>query len=111
MSHFWRSPWKLMGTELCFSSGYHQQADDVYGYNPNSELNLTPTPHAYKCPVGEYNKPSDWEIGPCKILKKINENAYQLKLRSHMKTSDDFNVEHLIPNVEDTSSDEELNSR
>ncbi|KAL4192524.1 hypothetical protein AMTRI_Chr06g194710 [Amborella trichopoda] len=111
MSHFWRSLWKLMGTELCFSSGYHPQTDVVYGYNLSSVLDLTPIPDAGKFnryPVGEYNKLSNRKIGPCEILKKINDIAYKLKLPSHMRTSDVFNVEHLIPYAGDTSSDEEL---
>ena len=52
-------------------------------------------------PVGEYNKLVACKIGPVKIMKKINSNAYQLKLPSHIKTSDVFNVKHLVPFIED----------
>ncbi|KAL4183969.1 hypothetical protein AMTRI_Chr11g157670 [Amborella trichopoda] len=120
-----------MGIELCFSNAYHPQTDVVYGYNLSSVLYLTPIPHAGKfCGkaedladqikdiheknryfVGEYNKLSNRKIGPCEILTQINDNAYKLKLPSQKRTSDVFNIKHLIPYAEDTSSDEELNSR
>ena len=48
-------------------------------------------------PVGEYNKLVARKIGPLEILEKINPNAYQLKLPSHMRTSDIFNVTYLVP--------------
>ncbi|KAL4200467.1 hypothetical protein AMTRI_Chr03g56650 [Amborella trichopoda] len=98
MSHFWNSLWKLMRIELYFSSAYHPQTDVVYGYNLSSVLDLTPIPEARK-------------FNAVRILKKINDSAYKLKLPSHMRTSDVFNVKHLIPYAGDTSSDEELNSR
>ncbi|KAH9803208.1 hypothetical protein KPL71_001674 [Citrus sinensis] len=47
--------------------------------------------------VGEYNKLSTRNIGPLKIIEKINHNAYRLKLPSHIRTADVFNVKHLIP--------------
>jgi hypothetical protein len=50
------------------------------------------------------------KIGPVEIVKKINANAYQLKLPSHIKTSDVFNVKHLVPVIDD-SSEEDVNSR
>ncbi|PON62989.1 hypothetical protein PanWU01x14_134360 [Parasponia andersonii] len=31
------------------------------------------------------------------IVEKINPNAYRLKLLSHIRTSDIFNVKHLMP--------------
>ena len=43
-------------------------------------------------PTGAYNKLKDHKVGPCKILKKINDNAYQLQLPSHVRTSDVINV-------------------
>ena len=54
-------------------------------------------------PVGEYNKLKDKKIGPCEILQKINDNAYRLRLPSHLKTSDVFNVKHLSPCFTDAS--------
>ena len=48
-------------------------------------------------PVGEYNKLAARNIGPLEILEKINPNAYRLKLPSHMRTFDVFNVKHLVP--------------
>ena len=60
--------------------------------------------------IGEYNKLAARKIGPVEITKKINANAYQLKLPSHIKTSDVFNIKHLVPFIDD-SSKEDTNSR
>ena len=46
-------------------------------------------------PVGEY-KLSAKKIGPVAIVEKINPNAYCLKLLSHIRTANVFNVKHLI---------------
>ncbi|GKA19633.1 putative reverse transcriptase domain-containing protein [Tanacetum coccineum] len=60
-------------------------------------------------PVGEYNKLS---AGPLEIVEKINSNAYRLKLPSHIRCSDVFNVKHLIPYHGDSSDDDlAMNSR
>ncbi|KAL4196188.1 hypothetical protein AMTRI_Chr04g182080 [Amborella trichopoda] len=103
-----------MRTELCLSKAYHPQIDAhlkfVYGDNLSSVLDLTPISHAgkfNKYHVGEYNKLNNRKIGPCEILKQINDNAYKLKLPSHIQTSDVFNVKH----VGNGYSDEELNSK
>ncbi|XP_059446475.1 uncharacterized protein LOC132178025 [Corylus avellana] len=61
-------------------------------------------------PVAEYNKLAARKIGLLEIVKKINPNAYQLKLPRHIKTSDVFNIKHLVPFIRD-SSDEDVNSR
>jgi hypothetical protein len=61
-------------------------------------------------PMGEYNKLSARKVGLIEIIEKINPNAYRLKLPNHIKTSDVFNVKHLVPFIED-SSDEDANSR
>jgi hypothetical protein len=61
-------------------------------------------------PVGEYNKLVAHKVGPVEIIAKINPSAYRLKLPSHIKTSDVFNVKHLVPFIED-SSKEDANSR
>ncbi|GJR74811.1 putative RNA-directed DNA polymerase, eukaryota, reverse transcriptase zinc-binding domain protein [Tanacetum coccineum] len=63
-------------------------------------------------PVGEYNKLSAKKIGPLEIVKKINSNAYRLKLPSHIRCSDVFNVKHLIPYHGDYFDDDlAMNSR
>jgi len=62
-------------------------------------------------PAGQYNKLSHRKIGPCKVLRKINDNAYQLKLPSHLRTSDVFNVKHLLPYHGDPVHDDNSNSR
>ena len=46
-------------------------------------------------PTGEYNKLSAKKIGPLEVLENINPNAYRLKLPSHVRTADVFNVKHL----------------
>lgn len=51
--------------------------------------------------VGEHNMLKDRKIGPCEILQKINDNAFRLQLLPHLKTSDVFNVKHLIPHSGD----------
>ena len=60
--------------------------------------------------VGQYNKLAAHKVGPVEIIKKINPNAYWLKISSHIKMSDVFNVKHLVPFIED-SSNEDPNSR
>ena len=46
------------------------------------------------------------------IVEKINPNAYCLKLPSHVRTVDVFNVKHLIPFSVDSSNDDVVpNSR
>ncbi|GJR03707.1 putative nucleotidyltransferase, ribonuclease H [Tanacetum coccineum] len=63
-------------------------------------------------PVGEYNKLSAKKIGPLEIVEKINSNAYRLKLTSHIRCSDVFNVKHLLPYHDDSSDDDlVVNSR
>ncbi|KAJ0458098.1 hypothetical protein HanIR_Chr15g0781221 [Helianthus annuus] len=62
--------------------------------------------------VGEYNKLSAKKIGPVEIVDKINPNAYRLKLPSHIRCSDVFNVKHLLPYYGESSDDEPVgNSR
>ncbi|XP_076925764.1 uncharacterized protein LOC143588719 [Bidens hawaiensis] len=60
----------------------------------------------YHFSVGEYNKLSAKKIGRVKIVEKINSNAYRLKLPSHIRCSDVFNVKHLLPYYGETSDDE-----
>jgi hypothetical protein len=61
-------------------------------------------------PVGEYNNLAAHKVGSIEIIEKINPNAYRLKLPSHIKTSDVFNVKHLVLFI-DNSSDEDANLR
>ncbi|KAF7149406.1 hypothetical protein RHSIM_Rhsim03G0142700 [Rhododendron simsii] len=42
----------------------------------------------------DYNKLVARKIGPVKVIEKINPNAYRLKLPSHIRTGDVFNVKH-----------------
>ena len=62
--------------------------------------------------VGDYNKLAAKKIGPLEIIEKINPNAYRLKLPSHIRTHDVFNVKHLFPFHGDSSDDDTVgNSR
>jgi hypothetical protein len=61
-------------------------------------------------PMGEYNKLAARKVGLVEIIAKINPMPYRLKLPSHIKTSDVFNVKHLVPFIEDSSEDD-ANSR
>ena len=46
--------------------------------------------------VGDYNKLAK-KIGSMEIVEKINPNAYRLKLPSHIRITNVFNVKYLIP--------------
>lgn len=59
-------------------------------------------------PVGEYHKLAARKIGPLEIVAKFNPNAYKLKLPSHIRTCDVFNVKHLIPYRGDNSDEEPM---
>lgn len=60
-------------------------------------------------PIREYNKLAARKIGLLEIIEKINLNAYWLKLPSHIKMSDVFNVKHLVLDTDD-SFDDDMNS-
>ncbi|PKI76295.1 hypothetical protein CRG98_003301 [Punica granatum] len=57
--------------------------------------------------AGDYHKLAARMIGPVEIVEKINANAYRLKLPSHIRTADVFNVKHLIPYTGDSSDDDD----
>lgn len=50
-------------------------------------------------PAHTYNKLKARKIGPLEIVEKINNNAYRLRLPPQMRTTDVFNVKHLVPFV------------
>ncbi|PKI37941.1 hypothetical protein CRG98_041654 [Punica granatum] len=57
--------------------------------------------------AGDYQKLASRKIGPVEVIEKINSNAYWLKLPSHIRTADVFNVKHLVPYTGDSSDDDD----
>ncbi|GKD42886.1 hypothetical protein Tco_1267531, partial [Tanacetum coccineum] len=57
--------------------------------------------------VNSYSNPNTKKIGSVEIVEKINSNAYRLMLHSHVRTSDVFNVKHIIPFVGDSLDDDD----
>ncbi|GJS89136.1 putative nucleotidyltransferase, ribonuclease H [Tanacetum coccineum] len=78
--------------------------------------NLVRANSKYKQDADQRRRQVDFDaakkIGPLEIVEKINSNAYRLKLPSHIRCSDVFNVKHLLPYHGDSSDDDlVVNSR
>jgi hypothetical protein len=50
-----------------------------------------------RLPRGTYNKLNMKKIGPCKVLRKFGENAYEIELPDGIKISLTFNIPDLYP--------------
>lgn len=45
----------------------------------------------------DYNKLKSKKLGPVEVVERINPNVYRVRLPSHLRTSDVFNIKHLSP--------------
>ena len=53
-------------------------------------------------PLHEYNKLKARKIGHLEVFQKINPNTYRLRLPDGLRTSDVFDVKHLVPFIDDS---------
>jgi hypothetical protein len=64
-----------------------------------------------RLPAGSYNKLKEKKIGPCRVLEKINDNAYKIELPPYVRTHPTFNVRDLSEyHGEEEDNSEEDNS-
>ena len=78
---------------MSISGGFYSRKGSLYGVILSKE----------RQPYGHYMQLNDRRVGPCEVLRKIRDNAYQVKLPPHLSISDVFNVQHLVPYVSSDS--------
>ncbi|PKI67058.1 hypothetical protein CRG98_012596 [Punica granatum] len=94
LSHFWRNFWKMVNTQLNFSMAHHPQTDGQTEVVNKALGNLLRGLLAGR------------KIGLVEVIEKINSNPYRLKLPSHIRIADVFNVKHLVPYTGDSSDND-----
>ncbi|GJX86534.1 RNA-directed DNA polymerase [Tanacetum coccineum] len=80
----------------------------VYGHNSITPLDLVPVPDVGK--FRRFGKLKPRGDGPFRVLKKINDKAYKIKLPGHYNVSATFNVADLSPYKGDSDDDPDSGS-
>jgi hypothetical protein len=98
--------WKLhnhIKNKLQRSNSEYKRKDDQHKSKLQFEFGDQVLSHIRKesFPRGTYNKLKLKKIGPCEILGKFGENAYEIELPEDVGISPIFNIAYLYPYRED----------
>nr|GEY13770.1 hypothetical protein [Tanacetum cinerariifolium] len=107
--------WHKKGGEVTVSKRVHipffvgtTYKDNVWGVNitlmPNKPKEVVNKPTGTLLTLSQFEDELE-------IVEKINSNAYRLKLPSHIRCSDAFNVKHLLPYHGNYSDEDSVGSR